>query len=201
MDTKSFLASKTFQGLIVMILSLLLPKLGLQLGDADTQQLATYIIQALAALWIAFGRITASKGITITGSGSGPAKLGAVVLALFIATGGLSACAVKSAQSMTGPERARAVSYELLVTWQDAYNGYKAMLPGLPPDDQAKLKATVAPAIDRAKPAVLALASAASIWTVTAEHNATAAQEVQALAEDASALVSNVLTLLQQAGR
>ena len=201
MDTKSFLASKTFQGVIVMILSLLLPKLGLQLADADMQQLAVYVMQAASIAWIAIGRITASKRITITGKVNGPAKLGAAILALYIATGGLSACALKSAQSMTGPARARAVAYELLVTWQDAYSGYQSLLPTVPPDEQAKLKATIAPAIDRAKPAVLTLASAASIWSVTAEHNATAAQETQALAEDASALVNNVLTLLKQAGR
>lgn len=201
MDTKSIIASKTFQGLIVMILSLLLPKMGLQLADTEMQQLAVYVMQAASIAWIAIGRITAKKGISITGSTEGAAKVGSVILLLAISAGGLTACAAKSIASMTGPERARAVSYELLVTWQDAYTSYKSMLPTMAPDAQAKAKATIAPAIDRAKPAVLALASAASIWTVTAEHNATAAQETQALAEDASALVSNVLTLIDQARR
>lgn len=204
MDTKNFLASKTFQGLIIMVLTLVLPKLGVRLADADTQQIAEILIQCIAAAWIAIGRITASKGITLGTADSGGAanKLGALLLVASLGLGlGVTGCAMKTISQLTGPEQARVAAQELLLTWQGAYEQYTALEPTFTPDERAKAQATVAPAINRAKPAVLAFASAANIWTITAGQNATAGQEVQAIAAEAGSIVAQVLSLINQIRR
>jgi hypothetical protein len=225
MDTKNFLMSKTFQGLILMVLTLVLPKLGITLGDAEMNQVAMIVLQALAALWIAIGRIAASKGVSLgvgqptaqdgsPGTQSGPLSgqggfirpqaligLCSVLAAFGLAVALLGGCSLKNVSTMSGPEKARAASYELMLTWKDVYTRYQALLPSLSVEGQQQAMRTVAPAINKAKPAVLSLAAAADVWSLTQAHNATGQDDTAALAADAQALITNALDLLQQVKR
>lgn len=211
MDTKNFLMSKTFQGLIVMVLTIVLPKLGLTLGDAEMQQLSVIVIQALAALWIAIGRVTASKGVSL-GSGAAPDEKGfvrsdAVVgLCVALAIVGFSlsflgGCALKSVAEMSGPERARVVAQEFMLTWKDAYTRYKAAESALTGEELQQARSTVAPAINRAKTVVIALSSAADLWSITADSNATAAEEFAAISSQAGTMLTQIQDLLSQLRR
>ena len=111
----------------------------------------------------------------------------------------LNGCAVT--KNLTGPERARIVAQESMRTWKDAYDRYKALEPTFSAEELKSARSTVSPAINRAKPAVLAFADAAEVWTITADKNATAAQEVQALAAKASDLMVHAEELLNQVRR
>ncbi len=58
--------SQTYIGIIVMVLSTLLPKLGLNLGSDELTTTATTLLTIAGALWAFWGRYRAG-GITLFG--------------------------------------------------------------------------------------------------------------------------------------
>ena len=121
------------------------------------------------------------------------------VAGLLIAT--FSGCALKKITQLTGPEQARVAAQELMLSYEDVYGQYQALEPQLTPEQRAQARASVTPAINRAKPVVIALASAANVWSITADHNATGGQEVAAIATEAHTLFDQALALFNQIRR
>lgn len=158
--TKNLLTSKTFQGVLVTLLGLLWQHLGLGVSEAETAELAGWIVTGLGLAWTVYGRAK-TKGERLTvGKGSGSA-LGLILL--LSATVAVSACAAKNIAAMPYPEKARAVADMMLDEYIDLYSAFEQVAPDMQPENRAK----AARALDLAKPAVVALADAALAWSET----------------------------------
>lgn len=197
-DTKNVLASKGIQGPVAALAGLLmivLPRLGVQLGDGETMTVAGCVVVLLGALWGAIGRVAASTRLTLGRANRGGTAL-VLLMAVAILAGG---CAVKKVAAMSGPDAARSVSYELLQTYRDLHASYLDAYPGLSPDKQALAREKVAPAMDKAKLALLALASAANGWSLAAGEEEVLAEEVfRGLWSEAAAILNHAQNLYAQ---
>lgn len=178
--TKNFLASKTFQGLIVMVLTSLF---GSYLGEGEVAEIAQGVIMILGALWAAWGRISAKKGIAL---GKGSVGLTALVLAV-----SLSACAGKTAieqvMDLPGPDQARFYAGQLGQTWLDLDEAYRRAWVDATPDEKEWLAKNFKPAIELAKPVVDSVISAAKAWTIAAEDCPDGVQSAEAESAELSA--------------
>lgn len=63
---KSIFASRTLLGIAVMLLPLLARKCGVQLGDADAQEIVNNIAEIGGSLLAIYGRLKASRPLTLT---------------------------------------------------------------------------------------------------------------------------------------
>lgn len=160
--SKNFLASKTFQGLIIMVLTSLF---GNSLGEGEVAEVAQGIVMILGALWAAWGRVSAKKGIALGKGGIGLTALALVVL--------LPACAGKTAveqvAELPGPDQARFYAGQLGQTWLDLDDAYRLAWEDASLDEKAWLAKNLKPAIELARPVVDSLISAAKAWTIVAE--------------------------------
>lgn len=167
-ETKNILLSKTFQGILVMILGALLPRLGLDFGDAELGQVANDLILAGGALWAAWGRITAKKGVTM---GRGAKNCLVFVCAFTIAAlaAGTTGCAVKKVSEAPAYEQARFYAQQVGKSYLDISEGYRAVYPSLSPEKQAWCGKELLPVLLQFKNVSDAMISAAILWSDIAE--------------------------------
>lgn len=76
--TKSVFLSRTFAGLLLILIPLIAGKLGYQLDDDQTKGLVEALFQGAGSIMVVYGRLKAVHKLTLTGAGSdaGPAKGG-----------------------------------------------------------------------------------------------------------------------------
>jgi hypothetical protein len=115
--TKNILSSKTIIGAIVMVLPLLGRVFGLDIGDAEAQQIAEAFVTIAGLALTVYGRAKATKSITV---GKGTAGL-ILVFCLIPAMGG---CAVKTINDLPAHEQARSYVDLMLDTCTDVQNAY-----------------------------------------------------------------------------
>jgi uncharacterized protein YoaH (UPF0181 family) len=176
--SKNFLASKTYQGIIVMILvkimAAVLPKLGVELPDTDLTYMAEQLIFAAGAVWAAVGRATAKKDVAL-GKGS-------VALALLLCVGTTTGCAIKQVAQHPAHEQARFYAAELGRTYIDLHNGYLEAWPSLTSEQQVWAGEHLKPVMNKAKIAIDMAIGAAKTWSIAAEK--CEAIDVEARADD-----------------
>jgi uncharacterized protein YoaH (UPF0181 family) len=163
--SKNFLASKTYQGIIIMILvkvmAAVLPKLGVDLPDTDLTYMAEQLIFAAGAVWAAVGRATAKKDVAL-GKGS-------VVLALLLCVGMTTGCAIKQVAQHPAHEQARYYAEQMGRTYIDLHNGYLEAWPSLTPEQQAWAGENLKPVMNKTKIAIDMAIGAAKTWSIAAE--------------------------------
>jgi len=172
--SKNFLASKTYQGIIVMvlvkILAVVLPKLGVELPDTDLTYMAEQLIFAAGAVWAAIGRATAKKSVAL-GKGS-------VTLALLLCVGMATGCAIKQVSQYPAHEQARFYTEQMGRTYIDLHNGYLEAWPSLSPEQQKWAGEKLKPVMNKAKIAIDMAIGAAKTWSIAAEKCGAAQGEV-----------------------
>lgn len=176
-ETKNFLLSKTFQGILVMILGVLLPRLGLDFGDAELSGMAADLAVAAGTIWAVVGRITAKKNLAL---GRGGAAM--ILLCLVLP---LAACAVKAISEAPPHDQARFYADQVARTYLDISEGYRAAWPSLTPEEQAWCSEHLKPVLKKFKTTADALLSAAKAWTIAVEDSDTA--EAQAALDNCDA--------------
>lgn len=165
-SSKNFLMSKTYQGIIVMLLvrllSFLLPKLGIQLPDAELTGIAEQILFGMGALWAAYGRATAKQPVAL-GKGA------PVVLMLFVCLS--TGCALKEVAQYPPQAQARYYAEQLATTYLDLSEGYRTAYSDLSSDQQKWAGENLKPLLNRAKHIVDMTLSAAKAWTIAVEKD------------------------------
>jgi uncharacterized membrane protein len=82
MDTKSIFASRTFWGAVITVIAgLLLPHLGVKLDSDNALAIADQCAIAAGAALAIYGRVKATKRVTLTGNAPAPAPSETVVRA------------------------------------------------------------------------------------------------------------------------
>lgn len=169
--SKNFLTSKTYQGIILMILvkvlAAVLPKLGIELPDTDLTYMAEQFIFAAGAVWAAIGRATAKKDVAL-GKGS-------VTLALLLCVGMVTGCAIKQVSQYPAHEQARYYVAQMGQTYIDLHNEYVKAWPTLTPDQRKWAGENLKPVMSKAKITIDMAIGAAKAWSIAAEK-CTAAQ-------------------------
>lgn len=120
------------------------------------------------------------------------------VLLLASALGlGAWGCAVQRVAELPPHDQARAVVDLLLDEYADIHAAYLAAEPGLSAGDRAWCREKLTPALNRAKPALVAAASAANAWSiaVTEAEAAEAQARYEALAAEARTLLAAAVDL------
>jgi len=160
-ETKNFLTSKTFQGILLMLLGVLLPRLGVDFGNAEMAAMADDIVVALGALWAAYGRIAAKKSIAL---GKGNGVTAALLLCLIALP--LPACGVKQVAQQPAHEQARFYAQQLGLAYLDLSEGYIAAYPSMTPEQQQWCGKNLKPALEKLKIVSDAALSAAKAWSL-----------------------------------
>ena len=152
METKFILKSKTLQGVLGMLMPLLLPLLGVQFDDAQTQE----IVQALGVLsgaaWAVYGRLSAKGGIHITRPRYGGYATWGLVLPMCCAVAlalAVSACAAGCAIKRTS-DQVVVAAVATGETYAALHDRYLELDRTLPPESRAVLH-MAAPYMDAAK--------------------------------------------------
>lgn len=186
---KPLLASRTVWGGIVSLLVAVLALCGINL-DADMQtqlvDAALGIGAAIAGGLTIWGRIKAKTSIKpVSVPGAKPLLLFALLLPVLAVTIG---CALKGLQPH---EQAMAVGEELRITYVALYQEYEQLHAALP-DARPTLEEKVAPLLDKAKLAVIALREGAGTYARTK----TAPGDWLALKTNAMRLLGDAAALL-----
>lgn len=200
-DTKNFLASKTFQGIIAMLLVTLF---GSQLGKSEAAKIAEVVALVASAAWAAWGRCTANKGVAL-----GKGKSGLMSLLLLVAAFS-AGCAVKQVAQHPAHEQARFYAEQLGQTWLDMDEGYRLAWAKATPAEKKWMSEKLKPVIETAKPVVDSVLSAAKAWSVAIRdcgtspeaNNATMSAALARCEQaeiDYQALYSEALNLIDQA--
>lgn len=157
MLTKPIYTSKTIIGVVVLALSWAAERWGLPVTEGDLTEAATLILGAVGAVLAVYGRLSATKSISSSGSGNHlPALLLAVSVAVLT-----SGCALRD---LSAQDKALAVGEELRLVYLEMHNAYLAVEPTLPADKAQVLRSTVAPAMDKARRAIVTLRALAATW-------------------------------------
>jgi hypothetical protein len=164
-DTKNFLASKTLQGILVMVLTFLF---GDQFGDPEYAQIAEGVAILAGGVWALWGRVTADKKLTLGKGKSGLMASLALVLAVSV-TGCAGKTAIEQVAEMPGSDQARFYAGQLAQTWLDLDDGYRDAWVTASAKDKKWMSENLKPAIETAKPVVDSLVSTAKAWTVAAK--------------------------------
>ena len=163
--SKNFLASKTYQGIILMVLikvlAAVLPKLGIELPDSELTYMAEQLIFAAGAVWAAVGRATAKKDVAL-GKGS-------VALALLLCVGMTTGCAIKQVSQYPAHEQARYYVDQMGQTYIDLHNEYLKAWPSLTPDQKKWAGENLKPVMSKAKITIDMAIGAAKAWSIAAE--------------------------------
>lgn len=201
-ETKNFLLSKTFQGILVMLLGVLLPRLGLDFGDAELSGLAADLALIGGTIWAVVGRITAKKTLAL--------GRGGVVMILLCLVLPLAACGVRKVSEAPPQDQARFYAQQVALTYLDISEGYRAAWPSLTPEKQAWCSEHLKPVLQKLRTASDALLSAAKAWTIAAEDCDTAEAQsalascdaararYEALAAEAASIVASAQELYSQ---
>lgn len=200
-DTKNFLASKTFQGIIAMLLVTLF---GSQLGESDSAKIAEGVALLASAAWAAWGRCTAKKNVAL---GKGKSGLMSILLLVAVFSAG---CAIKQVAQHPPHEQARFYAAQLGQTWLDMDEGYRLAWVNATPTEKKWMSEKLKPAIETAKPVVDSAISAAKAWSIAIRDcgdspEADSATMSAALARceqaqiDYEALSSEAFNLIEQA--
>ena len=110
-ETKSIFTSRTFAGLALIVLPIVVEKFGIQFSDTETQQTVQEVFAGLGSILAAYGRIKAKKAITITPATDAGRAASVIATGLFVAAAFswlTTACA--------GTTRAGRVTNAVLVT-------------------------------------------------------------------------------------
>lgn len=164
-ETKFFLSSKTFQGILVMILAALLPRFGLEFGDTELAGLASDIALGIGALWAAVGRVTAKKSVSL-GKGN------AVAACLLVLLVPLMGCAIKKVADAPAHEQARFYADQLGKAYLDLSEGYIDAYPDMTTDEQAWCGKNLKPVLERFKMLADGTISAAKAWSLAVDDRA-----------------------------
>jgi hypothetical protein len=122
MLTKPLYTSKTIIGIIVLALSWAAERWGLPVTEGDLTEAATLILGAVGAVLAVYGRLSATKPISSSGSGNHlPALLLAVSVAVLT-----SGCALRD---LSAQDKALAVGEELRLVYLEMHNAYLAVEP------------------------------------------------------------------------
>ncbi|XPV77669.1 MAG: hypothetical protein ACNI27_07060 [Desulfovibrio sp.] len=202
MDSKHFLASKTFQGIIGMVLVALL---GEFLSDSEAAKVAEGIGFLVSTCWAAYGRSVAEGTVSVKGRGKGGGKATAAML-MILCVGMSTGCAVKKVSEHPAHEQARFYAQELGRTYLDMSNGYIAAFPQLSKDQQVWAGKEVKPALEKIKLLTQMTLSAAiswsvleeKIWKIESETDGKAGAELQAVLAKRDAAREKYQTLAKE---
>lgn len=210
-DTKNVLRSKTFQGIIGMVVVSLVGVFDISLTDSEVGKIVEALVILGSAGWAIWGRCNADKKLTLGKGQSG------LILPLLLVTVMATGCATKTpieqVAELPGPDQARFYAGELGRTWLDLDEGYRLAWATATPGEKQWMSDNLKPAIQAAKPVVDGAVSAAKAWTVavrgcpegttTAEAESASMSAVLARCEDAESkfhdLYIEALNLLAQA--
>lgn len=187
-DVKSIYQSKTFWGVVVSFICTLAALLGHNV-DSELQgnmvDCAVVLGSGVASAVAIYGRFKAKKQVKIS-------KKVPVWIALVALPVTLQACAL---QGLPAHDKGLAVGEELRVNYVALYQEYQHLHKELSADGVKYLEASVAPAMDAAKRAIIAYRDGMQVYARTREDS----MQNEQLLRDAEQAVSSCLRLLIEA--
>lgn len=180
---KNFLFSKTFQGILIMLLAYLLPKFGVVMGDDELASMAVDVGMALGTIWALYGRVTAAKQIT----------LGKAVPTLLLIAMLLPACAAW--KSATPTQKASITAQESAKAYIKLHDVYLNLHAALPDNERTMLESKVAPIMNTLKKTLIVFTDATILWNNTG----TKPPDYDQLQESAEQLLLDVTKCLSAA--
>jgi hypothetical protein len=199
METKSLWQSKTFWGIVISGLAGLLGIWGKEISPADQDaavSVALTLVGLIGTILGVVGRVTATKKI----AGAPPVAPLLLVAVLSLGVASLTGCpaggvAIQSPQAITSAQTAVDVGYKLSSTYFTLHNSYTSLIAKADAPTTARLKTVVAPALNKAKRAIIVYNDVALLWMQTGEYPTDILKllaDAQALMVDAAALWKEV---------
>lgn len=191
--SKSLFKSKTLQGILVMLLAAIAPRIGLDTGQDELAGLADAILMCLGGAWAVYGRFKASTRLTVK---PGNSHLNTLLVCLLVASVALPAtgCALKG---KTPEEQASIIAVDISTLLHSTHARWLELdsNPELPHEARRILRRDVAPIINEALDVAVIYDNAVIAWRVSGDPGADPAalrKELRALLTDASAKMTEI---------
>ena len=166
-ETKHLLQSRTVWGVVISILCTVLMAMGYSVDDAAQSQMVDVGLSigvGIGGLLSIYGRIKATKNVSVKKVPKVTGKAAGVILLLLLVPSAMTGCALSG---LAPHDKGVAVGTELNTGYAALHDEYLSLHASLPPDGVQFLETNVAPVMDTAKRAIVAYDDAAMIYART----------------------------------